>query len=183
MSELRTNKIFPKDGLPVGASGGGIIQIVQKKITTLTVITTQANYTNLTNFDTSITPNSASNKILVECNPSAYLITNTSANSVYAGIRILRNGTPIYTPITDTTTGGPVDFGWGTGGTFNFGSIDQFSRPKLEVLDTPATTSSVTYTFQASLFLNSDGRTLEINRSAFKDPTGQSFVTLTEISG
>ena len=27
MSELRTNKIYPKDGLPSGAWGGGIIQI------------------------------------------------------------------------------------------------------------------------------------------------------------
>ena len=29
MSELRTNRIVPRDGLPAGASGGGIIQVVQ----------------------------------------------------------------------------------------------------------------------------------------------------------
>ena len=29
MSELRTNRIVPRDGLPSGADGGGIIQIVK----------------------------------------------------------------------------------------------------------------------------------------------------------
>lgn len=181
MSELRTNKIFPKDGLPVGASGGGIIQIVEKVITTRTAVSTQGTYQNLTDFNTSITPNSASNKILVECSVSTYLVTNSTANSVYAGIRILRNGTPIYIPMTDTVTGGPVDFGFGLQGFNNV--LDIFSRPKLEVLDTPATTSSVTYTFQASLYLNSNGRVLDVNRNFQKNPAGKSFVRLTEISG
>ena len=27
MSELRTNKILPRDGLPSGAYGGGIVQV------------------------------------------------------------------------------------------------------------------------------------------------------------
>ena len=29
MSELRTNRIIPRDGLPAGSAGGGIIQVVQ----------------------------------------------------------------------------------------------------------------------------------------------------------
>ena len=28
MSELRTNRIVPRDGIPSGASGGGIVQVV-----------------------------------------------------------------------------------------------------------------------------------------------------------
>ena len=35
MSELRTNKIYPRDGLPSGASGGGIVQVVQEIATTV----------------------------------------------------------------------------------------------------------------------------------------------------
>jgi len=34
MSELRTNRIFPRDGLPAGAAGGGIIQVVRAQNTT-----------------------------------------------------------------------------------------------------------------------------------------------------
>ena len=34
MSELRTNKIVPRDGLPSGAIGGGIIQVVRAQNTT-----------------------------------------------------------------------------------------------------------------------------------------------------
>ena len=32
MSELRTNKIYPRDGLPAGANGG-IVQIVRALLT------------------------------------------------------------------------------------------------------------------------------------------------------
>ena len=38
MSELRTNKIYPRDGLPAGASGGGIIQTVTANDTTSTTL-------------------------------------------------------------------------------------------------------------------------------------------------
>ena len=34
MSELRTNKIYPRDGLPAGATAGGIIQMVEVIILT-----------------------------------------------------------------------------------------------------------------------------------------------------
>ena len=72
MSELRTNKIYPRDGLPSGASGG-IIQIVRTNFVdyysntsliplddTIPQITEGGEITTAT-----ITPTSASNKILV----------------------------------------------------------------------------------------------------------------------
>jgi len=40
MSALRTNKIYPRDGLPAGASGGGIIQVVEGAAITNTRDTT-----------------------------------------------------------------------------------------------------------------------------------------------
>ncbi len=33
MSELRTNRIVPRDGLPAGAAGGGIIQVRNTTVT------------------------------------------------------------------------------------------------------------------------------------------------------
>ena len=44
MSELRTNKIYPRDGLPAGVSGG-IIQIVEKIDSTANT-TTSTSWTN-----------------------------------------------------------------------------------------------------------------------------------------
>ena len=46
MSQLRTNSIVPLDGLPVGASGGGIVQTAQVT-TTGTDSTTSTTYTDV----------------------------------------------------------------------------------------------------------------------------------------
>ena len=64
MSELRTNQIFPRDGLASAAIGGGIIQVVQEQ----KLIQSKPNSTNRNNILTltaTITPTSSSN--LIEC--------------------------------------------------------------------------------------------------------------------
>ena len=70
MSELRTNRIVPRDGLPSG-SAGGIIQVVQatKTDTEQFSLATQTvkQYTNLT---ATITPTRSDSKILVNVNLS-----------------------------------------------------------------------------------------------------------------
>jgi len=63
MSTLRTNKILPRDGLPSGAYGGGIIQ-VRTHIKSTTVTTTANGIIEL--HSGTITPTSATNKILVD---------------------------------------------------------------------------------------------------------------------
>ena len=64
MSELRTNRIVPRDGLPSGSSGG----IIQVKMGTFT---DRFNTTSSTMVDTglsvSITPKFSTSKILVSC--------------------------------------------------------------------------------------------------------------------
>ena len=63
MSELRTNRIVPRDGLPAGASGG----IIQVKSTTKTdtFSTTSSSYTDITGLSVSITPTRSDSKILI----------------------------------------------------------------------------------------------------------------------
>ena len=66
MSELRTNRIVPRDGLPAG-SAGGIIQVKQViKKDQFTTANNTNNYTDLTGLSVAITPTRSDSKILVE---------------------------------------------------------------------------------------------------------------------
>ena len=63
MSELRTNRIVPRDGLPSGSSGG----IIQIRSTTKTdpFTTASTSFTDVTGLSVSITPTRADSKIFV----------------------------------------------------------------------------------------------------------------------
>ena len=63
MSELRTNRIVPRDGLPSG-SAGGIIQ-VKSTTKTDTFTTNSTSFTDITGLSVTITPTRSDNKILV----------------------------------------------------------------------------------------------------------------------
>ena len=174
MSELRTNKIFPKDGLPVGASGGGIIQIVQASSQTEVLVTTTT-YTDTT-LSATITPTSASNKIFVMVSQGT--LYRRSSGDQGAGIRILRNSTVIYTPGTDTQ--GPFGDSWGNfgGGTFN-----RYERINVQVLDSPATTSAVTYKTQGRPYFISNSGNVRFQRTFSTTNPVISYITLMEVSG
>ena len=171
MSELRTNKIYPRDGLPVGASGGGIIQIVQ------TVLTAGVTYTNTSFADipspglsVSITPSSSSNKILVIAD-----IACTGASGNYNIFQLVRNSTNIYLG-TDSKTyiGSKIYY---PGASFDHGTIGNVC---MNFLDSPATTSAVTYKVQVRV----TGGTAGINRRITDDDTSlASSLTVMEISG
>ena len=76
MSELRTNKIYPRDGLPAGASGGGIIQVVNATYTSDFSFTSTGGV-DVTDFNASMACRSNSNKVLIVCVCSLY---NLSTN-------------------------------------------------------------------------------------------------------
>jgi hypothetical protein len=76
MSELRTNKIYPRDGLPAGATAGGIVQIKEVFSDVRTDFSSTAGSWTATGFSASITPTSASNKILVMVSTSMYINTD-----------------------------------------------------------------------------------------------------------
>ena len=87
MSELRTNRIIPRDGLPAG-SNGGIIQVVQSVVTSAS---TGSGGTFVTVMSGSITPTSASNKILVIVDGIV-----GSSNGYATKLNLYRSGTQIY---------------------------------------------------------------------------------------
>jgi hypothetical protein len=154
MSELRTNKIYPRDGLPAGASGGGIIQVVQASKTDTTSTTSQDTFVDL-GLSASITPSSSSNKVLVMV--SIGRATSDSSSLRLCPFRILRGATAIGVGdaassrlLANFTITDPQDNNYGGGGAYQY-------------LDSPSTTSSTTYKIQWS---GQNGETWYLNRSS-----------------
>ena len=170
MSELRTNRIIPRDGIVSGASGG-IIQVVHTKRTTS--LTTSG--TTFVDFMTAnITPTRSDSKILISF--GLYGGTNGDINHPYASI--FRDSTEI---------GSATDTGSRTGASAVWNNVTQqqiFGGN--QHLDSPATTSTITYRIKVR---SSNGQIAYFGRSARDtnltayDGRTSSFLTLMEVSG
>ena len=170
MSELRTNRIVPRDGLPSG-SAGGIVQVVQTKRTTSLTTTSQTYVDFMT---ATITPTRSDSKILISF--GLYGGTNADVNHLYASI--FRDSTEI---------GAATDTGSRTGASavFNTAAQQQVFGGN-QHLDSPATTSAITYRIkvrtsnaQTAYF----GRSARDNNAVAYDGRSSSFLTLMEVSG
>ena len=176
MSELRTNRIVPRDGLASGMSGG----VIQVKSTTLTVpksFTSLAagNFTDVDGLSVSITPHRSDSKILLMCNISAGLSDTHGYNFYW---RILRDSTPICV----ATEGGGVGATGGFNRYMSDGSTGFLACMANTFLDSPATTSATTYKIQATG--NDTGATVYINRRAANNNFNMtSSITAMEVSG
>ena len=153
-----TNGKVVTSAQPVGA----VLQVIQA-VKTDTFSTSSETFGNVTGLTVSITPTSSSNKILI----AGVLQTSSSSNDMYK-IRIAKNGTAIF--VADTVAGA-------TSGLSQFylataSSLGNWSTLPVPVyyLDSPATTSSVTYSWQVRI--QSSGNTLWINRTS--DQSGNS---------
>ena len=155
MSELRTNRIVPRDGLPSGSSGG-IIQVKQALYTTHDTYT-NASFAALSGFTCSITPTRADSKILVTLN----LSVEVRSASIVA-IELTRGGSSIF-----TNEGGMRGDGTAQGGYVS-----------MTYLDSPASTSALTYGVQT----RTSNSTYAINNYIGSGPCN-SFLTLMEVSG
>ena len=169
MSELRTNRIIPRDGIPSGASGG-IIQVVHTKRTTSFTTTSQTYVDFMT---ANITPTRSDSKILVSFGLSAG--TNGDVNHVYAAI--FRDSTEIGSA-TDTGSRSGASAVWNNAAQQQIFGGNQH-------LDSPATTSAITYRIkvrtsntQTAYF----GRSARDNNDAAFDGRSSSFLTLMEVS-
>jgi hypothetical protein len=156
----------------ISGSGQVPVQVIQT-IKTDTFSTTSGSLTDITGMSVSITPSSASNKILVQYSLGQLL---PSPAAVY-GVALLRGSTVIGAGATAgsrilVSTGSITDSDRGGPHAFMF-------------LDSPATTSATTYKLQ--IYVNG-GWTVFLNRSATdSDNTtynrSASTITVMEISG
>ena len=178
MSQLKVNSIVPAGGLPSG-SNGGIIQVKQT-LKTDSFHTTSQSYTDITGMTVSITPKFNTSKILLQCN-----IQFGGALNLYAPVRLLRDSTHIGQST--------VYSGSQTNATFSLNLTDvsgTASQYKIfstvyQILDSPATTSTVTYKLQVSSWAS---RNFYINRSeqdsgAAWTHGASSSMTAMEVSG
>ena len=180
MSELRTNRIVPRDGLPSG-SAGGIIQVRQKVITDTYSESVPAGnagpYGKIVSSET-ITPTRSDSKILIMMN-----LNIGSSHDGNVSVTLHRNGSVISGAI-----------GASPGGSRTPVTATEFtSSPSRQVqmnvtyLDSPASTSAQTYGFKfstaengtISVYLNRDNNF----GTSFHTQKPISTITLMELSG
>ena len=167
---LKTDKIFPRGGK--AGDGGGIIQIVQtvkNDVFTTTSVVSSGGYVDITGFSVTITPQSASNKILVDCQ-----IYNSNNNAVNF-FRLLRGSTFINQPSGTSSSGASYN-----AHAFSYYNADNHqSTSCIKLLDSPATTSATTYKIQCGTTSN----TCTINKFVgTSNYYGVSMITAMEIS-
>ena len=168
MSELRTNRIVPRDGLPSGSSGG----IIQVKAVTYT---TQDSITNENSFvskgpSATITPTRSDSKILIQYSVNG----QNRTNNLHILGRIVKTIGGTQSTVQNL---GLISYGTS--------AHDQIEYISGSLLDSPSTTSAITYNFQircsdsntGTFYINyADGVTSQV-------ATNASFMTLMEVSG
>jgi hypothetical protein len=149
----------------VQASAGSVLQVVSATKTD-TFSTTSTSFVDITGLSVAITPKFSTSKILVLLNIGAS--GQSTTNSVL--FNIVRNGTAIAQP---TVGANPS-----TVGNYYGGGVTAFSN-SMNFLDSPATSSSITYKIQGRV----DAGTMYINQVAGAgNYTSISTITVLEIA-
>ena len=175
MSELRTNRIVPRDGLPSGSSGG-IIQIKSATKTDRQLSNSSA-YVDVTGMSVSITPTRSDSKIFIMIN-----VHVGGDQASYLAFRVLRDSTVVTQGTHATGNRTNVSFG---------GRIDQDYdnyMMSFNFLDSPSTTSATTYKLQVSDAYDSSNRNIVINGTGDDANDtytlcGTSTITVMEVTG
>ena len=145
---------------------GSVLQVVSQKNKANTGSTTTNAFT-ATNLTLSITPSSTSSKILVMANATI----NTQQNTSWADVTVYRDGS-VNLALTGSGTSNANAFS----GVYTSSGTDVHVPFAFQVLDTPSTTSAVTYT----VYFRSRNNASFVRFNPDKFSTG---LTLMEIAG
>ena len=155
-SQLRVDKILPVDGAPTGG-GGGIVQVKQFTLTNTAnggfLLETSSSSFTATPLLLAITPKFSTSKILINVNSSSY-----NGGSGHTAYTIYRDST---------------NLGGSTYGVADFTAAHTWTPFSMMLLDTPQTTSSVTYRVY--------GRTLNNTMYMGGDSDMHNTITLMEV--
>ena len=183
-SELRVDKIVPTDGVPTGG-GGGIIQVVQVVKTDSESLTSTNTEQLITGMEATITPKFNTSKILVQ------VVLHASVGGSFAAhYAVLKRGS-ISICIGDTGNAGQsrVTLSLQSPNHHSDGSNSAYGPGQscINFLDSPATTSAVTYgLYHRDASGGSNTNALYINRGSGNDQTyynrTASTITLMEVS-
>ena len=166
LTQLRNLGIVANADIATTKLGAGaVLQVVQATTTTQTSITS-VTWTDST-LTASITPSSTANKILVLVNQHFNIFRTAGTGYAGGSIRLVRGSTTIYSGNSNFEKYAEV----GGGTSVNF--YDYFS---LTYLDSPSSTSSLTYKTQQRSYDAAD-------RAMTQPNSTQSSITLIEIKG
>ena len=159
------------------AGGGKILQVVQTTKTD-TFTTTSTSYVDVTGLTASITPSSASNKVLVFAT-----LSGSTVNAV-GGAPVLLRGSTVINQADAASNRNRSSFSGGLHTGDGSGDIYMTLNASTLCLDSPSTTSSVTYKVQVKSFT---GGGVFINRTENDADDGDrlrsvSTITLMEVA-
>jgi len=171
-------------GLVAGAlpstviGAGAVLQVVQTvKSDTFSASPAQTVFVDITGLSVSITPTSATSKILVFIDVTVGSSTQTTGT---CNVRLVRDSTPIYIGNAAGSRARSIM-------SFPYIADSQFTMFKYSgvYLDSPATTSSTTYKYQIAG--QSSSYTVYVNRNHYdndrwEDPRVASSITVMEIA-
>lgn len=154
---------------------GAVLQVVQT-VKTNTFTSSATSFTNITGLTATITPASASNKILV----MASVVVGITQN-YFVHIRLARGGSPILQGDAAGSRRQTLGMIYSYPGLSPANEQTTWSH---QVVDSPASTSSLTYSVQ---IMQQDGSTQYINRlqrddDAYYEPRSASSIILMEIA-
>jgi hypothetical protein len=148
---------------------GSVLQVVTASTTTSTSISSNT-YAD-TSLTATITPSATTSKILVLVDQVYLQVNGAASNSMSAGVRVMRDATAIATPISSTS---PYELFLKVGAS-NI-ELVIYNRLAMTVLDSPSSTSALTYKTQAATSQN-------ITFQPGNTPNGTSRIVLMEIAG
>lgn len=173
-----SNNVTIGGNLSVTGSGAGkVLQLIRVVHTSQAGTTSGSSAWVSTGLQASITPSSTNSKILVSFEHSIYhALTAVSETSALHAIRIKRGSTVVYDP--PANAGGPYDFGLQDTDTTK--ATVYYNRSRVEYLDSPSTTSSITYSTELAAY-NGSGVVYSNYQDSSTTTTPQSWITLMEI--
>jgi len=143
------------------AGGGKVLQVVYADYSTTVAITTNSTYSD-TGGTITITPTSATSKVLIMCALSAGLARN--ANTGQGGtFQLLRGATVVFQH--QASANSALFTRMGTG---DSSSTIVFGLNAINYLDSPATTSATTYKLQGKVLYTSDSGKIECQSESTK---------------
>ena len=180
MSELRTNRIVPRDGLVSGTGGGGgIIQVRNNIITSASNNNTASNNFWNTSVSVAIVPTRSDSKILI----SGHVCCSVTGPQYNIGVGIYRDGSIIDGARGDAAGNRSRVL---ASGAMNH-SENQMESIPFNYMDTADNTNSRTYSI-AIFNPSSITRQVYLNRGVSDTnqsyyPRGASVITVMEVSG
>jgi hypothetical protein len=166
-SKLTGSRTLPNTVVPAGS----VLQVVSTTKTD-TASTSSGTFNDITGLSVSITPTSTSSKILVLLNVTG------GNNDGGAAVQLVRDSTAIA--IATSATGNRINASFGN--YYNNADANSMRGHGLTHLDSPSTTSAVTYKAQFRVGQTSGGREFYINRANGNDDATYNIRTVSTIT-